>query len=218
MFSAICSIIVVTVLSYTDRKHLNILTCVYARATLPDKTLCYIKTDGKELCILYLIAALCQTKTGHGHKVGSCNCSYLPRSSQDSPWNSSCFLTQENKRRGFESIWALLEDAVVSKGCLMLPSFNHTGRWVECSRHWTDNKALGAGSQTNITQQKLEAKPVNRSRSKVVGIWALEKYYSVVKICESSSGSKSKTGLFLLKDFKIKCLCHPVTLGFAREV
>jgi len=31
-------------------------------------------------------------------------------------------------------------------------------------------KALGAGSQTNIMQQRLETKPVNHSRNKVVVI------------------------------------------------
>lgn len=82
--------------------------------------MCYIKTDGNELCILYLTTGLCHTKTGHSHKVASCNYSYLPGSSQD-----SSFLTQENKCRVIESIRALLEDAIVSKACLMSPFQSH---------------------------------------------------------------------------------------------
>lgn len=57
--------------------------------------MCYIKTDGNELCILYLTTGLCHTKSGRSHKVVLCSYSYLPRSSQDINWNNSSFLTQE---------------------------------------------------------------------------------------------------------------------------
>lgn len=59
--------------------------------------MCYVKTDGHELCILYLITGLYHTKTGHRHKVGSCNCSCLLKNSQDNHWNNSSFLTQKKQ-------------------------------------------------------------------------------------------------------------------------
>lgn len=62
MFGAICNIIVVTVLSDTDRKHLNILKCVYiyiyryvyiyicAQSTLPDKAVLHKDRWERAVC------------------------------------------------------------------------------------------------------------------------------------------------------------------------
>lgn len=85
--------------------------------------MCYVKTDGHELCILYLITGLYHTKTGHSHKVSSCNCSYLLKNSQDSHWNNSSFLTQEKtnaeRLKVSKFFWKMLLKAKLAWCCLL---------------------------------------------------------------------------------------------------